>query len=168
LRIGSKRFRDKNEKEICVQGGNEMPTQKNVKTPELLYEYFEKYKKYCKKNPKQQNYWNSKAGKQVSVDREVPYTWSGFEIWLRKNGILAKLDDYKADKGNRYSKYADIIRAINSEIYEDKITGAMVGIYQHNIVARELGLIDKKDMRTQYELSEQRKKDIQGFIEDLS
>ncbi|MBT4576235.1 MAG: hypothetical protein HOB92_07165, partial [Candidatus Cloacimonetes bacterium] len=68
-----------------------MPTQKNVKTPELLYEYFEKYKKYCKKNPKQQNYWNSKAGKQVSVDREVPYTWSGFEIWLRKNGILAKL-----------------------------------------------------------------------------
>ena len=62
-----------------------------------------------------------------------------------------------------YQKYGLGLYAV-----EDKITGAMVGIYQHNIVARELGLIDKKDMRTQYELSEQRKKDIQGFIEDLS
>lgn len=122
-----------------------MPTDKNIKTPSKLYEYFERYKIDCKNNPKKENYFSSRLETQVSVEREVPLTWNGFEIWLRKKKILAKLDDYKANKDERYSKYADIIRAIDTEIYEDKFTGASVGIYKDNIIARDLGLTDKKE-----------------------
>lgn len=122
-----------------------MPTEKNIKTPEELYILFKEYELETKASPKKENFYSSKRDKQVSVTREVPLTWNGFEVWLRKNKILAKLDDYKANKDDRYSKYADIIHAIEQEIYEDKFSGAVVGIYQHNIIARDLGLAEKTE-----------------------
>lgn len=123
-----------------------MPTKKNIESPEKLYEHFLSYVKYCKENPKKENFYSSKLDKQVSVDREVPITWNGFDIWLRKNKILAKLEDYKANSQGRYSEYSEIIRVIQKEIYEDKFAGATAGIYQHNIIARDLGLSDKKEL----------------------
>lgn len=125
-----------------------MPTEKNIKTPRKLYEYFTRYKSNCKNNPKKENFWSSKSDKQVSVKREIPYTWNGFEIWLNKQKIIVNIDDYKANKDNRYSEYTNIIRAIGKEIYEDKFSGAVSGIFQHNIIARDLGLVDKKDLTT--------------------
>jgi len=121
-----------------------MPTNKNIESPDKLYEYFEQYKTFCKSNFKKENIYSHKADKQVSLDREIPLTWDGFEIWLRKNKIIARLDDYKADKDGRYTEYAYIIHAIGQEIYEDKFTGAVAGIFQNNIIARDLGLADKK------------------------
>lgn len=123
-----------------------MPTKKNIETPERFYELFEGYKEECKKNPKKENFWNSRAEKQVSVDREIPYTWNGFEIYLRKNKIICYPDDYKSNRDGRYSEYVDIIRTIDNEIYEDKFSGAVSGIYQHNIIARDLGLSDKSEV----------------------
>ena len=124
-----------------------MSTKKNIESPEKLYEYFEKYKRRCKESPKMENFWSSKNEKQVSVTREIPLTWVGFEVWLNKNKILTKLDDYKSNKDNRYSDYAGIIRAIGNEIWEDQFSGATVGVYQHNIIARNLGLADKQEVK---------------------
>ena len=123
-----------------------MPTEKNIKTPAALYKLFEEYKEKCKANPKKENIWNSREGKQVSLDREVPYAWVGFEVFLFKKKIITRLEHYKSNEGGRYSKYMDIIHAINQEIVEDKMDGATVGIYQHNIIARDLGLTEKKDV----------------------
>jgi hypothetical protein len=122
-----------------------MPTEKNIKTPEALYEQFEAYKTLCKSNPKKENFWSSKSDKEVSVSREIPLTWNGFELYLRKEKVLCKLDDYKANKDGRYTEYADIIHVIDIEIYEDKFSGAVAGIFQHNIIARDLGLVEKKE-----------------------
>jgi len=121
-----------------------MPTKKNIKTPNDLYKHFEDYKQECKLNPKKENFYSQKQDREVSISREIPYTWDGFEIYLRKEKILVKLDDYKADKDGRYTQYADIIRAIANEIYEDKYTGAVAGIFQNNIIARDLGLTDNQ------------------------
>ena len=123
-----------------------MPTEKNIKPPEKLYEYFERYKADCKKSPKKENFYSSRADKQVSVDREIPLTWDGFEIWLRKKNIITRLDHYRSNLDNRYSEYVYIIHAIDKEIREDKFTGAVAGIFQHNIIARDLGLVDKKNI----------------------
>ncbi len=70
-----------------------MSTEKNIKTPEKFYEHFEAYRKHCKANPKKENYWSSKLDKEVSVSREVPLTWDGFDIFMRKNKILDCSDD---------------------------------------------------------------------------
>lgn len=123
-----------------------MPTKKNIESPEQLYSLFEGYKEECKENPKYENFYNHKEGCEIRVSREVPLTWNGFDIYLRAEKILAKLEDYKANKDKRYSEYADIIHAIGQEIYEDKFIGATVGIYSHNIIARDLGLADKKEI----------------------
>ncbi len=123
-----------------------MPTKKNISTPAQLYKYFQQYVKDCKKNPKQENFYSTKRDKQISITRERPLLWEGFDVWLRKNEILSRLSDYKANKEGRYSEYAYIIHTIEGEIWEDQYTGASVGIYQHNIIARKLGLVDKQDI----------------------
>lgn len=128
-----------------------MPTQKNIASPETLYQYFEQYRQHTKANPKKYHHWSNRLEKQVSVDREIPLTWKGFEIWLRQQGIIAKLDDYEANKDSRYGEYAAIIRAIKDEIYDDKFTGAAVGVFQHNIIARDLGLMERTDHTTKGE-----------------
>ena len=125
-----------------------MPTEKNIKSPEKLFDYFEKYKEKCKSTPKKETMWSYKSDKEVSISKEIPLTWDGFEIWLRRNKIIVRLQDYKANKEDRYAEYAYIIHAIDREIYEDKYTGAVAGIFQNNIIARDLGLTDKQDINT--------------------
>lgn len=125
-----------------------MPTNKNIQTPELLYDYFKQYCNFAKANFKKEYVYNHKHDKQVGIDREIPLTWDGFEIWLRTNKIIVRLDDYKSNKDNRYSEYADIIHAINQEIYEDKFTGSVAGVFNPNIIARDLGLKEQTEATT--------------------
>ena len=122
-----------------------MGTKKNIPTPAKLLGYFERYKSHCKNHPRKENHWSNRLEKEVSISKEKPLTWDGFEVWLRRNKIIAKLEDYKANKEGRYSKFADIIHMIDIEIKDDKFTGAVAGIFQHNIIARDLGLSDKQD-----------------------
>lgn len=123
-----------------------MPTKKNIESPEKLRELFEEYKDYCKKNPKYENILSHKTGEIHKVPREVSYTWSGFEVWLFNKKVVARLDDYRFNKENRYSEYAYILDIINKEIYNDKINGAVAGIFNQNIIARDLGLVDKQQV----------------------
>ena len=59
--------------------------------------------------------------------------------------------DYESNKGSSYTEFSTIIRAIKQEIYADKYAGASVGIYQHNIIARDIGLVDKKESKVKIE-----------------
>ena len=125
-----------------------MPTDKNIKSPDILYSHFEKYREECKKSPKLENIYNYKADRTVPIEREIPLTWVGFENYLRRKKIITTLQDYEFNKDGRYKEYITIVRAIKNEIYEDKYNGAVAGIFQHNIIARDLGLVDRKDMTT--------------------
>ena len=122
-----------------------MPTKKNIESPDKLLEYFERYNKHCKLNPRIEHLYNPKLDKQVKIEREAPLTWQGFEVWLFRNKKIVSLKDYRGNTGGNYSEYSEVIRTIDTIMYEDKITGATTGIYQHNIIARLLGLTDKQD-----------------------
>ena len=123
-----------------------MPTEKNITTEELA-QHFEDYKEHAKSNPKKENLWSHKSDKEVSISKEIPLTWGGFEIYLRRKKILVKLDDYKSNKEDRYSAYAGVLHAIGQEIYDDKFTGAVAGIFQHNIIAADLSLVSKQEVK---------------------
>ena len=123
-----------------------MKKDKYIKSPELLRQYFEDYRAWAKSNPIQENHYSHKHSTQVSIDKERPLTWKGFQIYLRKKNIISKLQDYDQNTNGSYTEYQDVISEIKDEIYDDKYTGAAVGIYQHNIVARDLGLVDKKEV----------------------
>ncbi len=143
-----------------------MPTDKNIKTPEALYKFFEQYKKCCKDNPKYENIYSNSQKKVIQVPREIPLTWDGFEIWLRKENILVYLDDYKSNKDDRYSEYAYIIHACGREIYEDKFTGAATELFNPNIIARDLGLRDHRN--TEHDFAEGIKKIAFEYVPPVS
>lgn len=121
---------------------------KKIKSPEDLKQWFEEYKVYAKENPKKQSLYDYKAGKEVTISKEVPLNWAAFGAWLYREKGISNIDDYRYnDKEDRdYSEFAQIIKYISSEIWAEQYDGAAAGIYQHNIVARKLGLADKQEV----------------------
>lgn len=85
------------------------------------------------------------AGEIVSVPIDRPFTWQGLENHLRINGLMAKLDDYRANKNNNYEAFSDILTCISNIIVEQKYTGALVGTYNPNLIARDLGMTEKSE-----------------------
>jgi hypothetical protein len=129
-----------------------MPTKKGhgkyIETPEKLMEYFEKYRSWRKKNGRKLSYYSKSVGDYVDKIVEAPVTWTGFQVWLRQNKIINGLEDYEKNDDGRYGDYAHVIRAIKDEIYEDKYTGAVCGLFKENIIARDLGLMERTDHTT--------------------
>lgn len=125
---------------------------KNVGRPKALknakqlwhaaIEYFE----WCDNNPfKQQDFirGGDSAGTIIELDKMRPYTWMGLEMWLRDKGLIAKLDDYRANKDNKYAEFSDILSHIGQIITDQKFSGAAAGFFNATIISRDLGLIDK-------------------------
>lgn len=129
-----------------------MTKPKNIETPEILNDHFQSYKAWVKDNPWIVEDFVGKDGQKVDRKKPIPLTWFGFELWLRENGILCDLSDYLSNKDKRYSEYAPIIRAIKNEIYNHKYIGGSVGIFQQNIIARDLGLVEKQQQEITQEL----------------
>ncbi|QGZ15836.1 terminase small subunit [Elizabethkingia phage TCUEAP1] len=83
------------------------------------------------------------AGRIIDVEVNQPLTWAGFETYLQKEGTIMFTTDYRTNKENRYSDYADVISACEARIYHSKYGGAATNLLNANIISRDLGLIDK-------------------------
>lgn len=116
---------------------------KNIDSPKQLGELFEQYSKWCKENPIKKHDFVGKDAIEVYRELERPLTFAGFECYLFDLGIINDLGDYEKNKEGRYTEFTPIITRIKKYIDCDQFTGATVGIYNHNIIARKLGLIDK-------------------------
>ena len=76
-----------------------------------------------------------------------PLTWAGFDAWLALNeGFLNGTTEYKANRNGSYDGYSNIIRTIGNIIFAQKFEGAAVGLYNANIISRDLGLAEKKEI----------------------
>lgn len=131
-----------------------MGKHKYIETPEKLLEHFVNYIADTKSTPKYENIVLQKTGEIISVPRERPISFIGFENWLYNKGIISQLTDYESDNPS-YAEYLTIITRIKKFIYEDKADGATVGIYNPNIIARELGL--KEQTETEITVAEKPK-----------
>lgn len=118
---------------------------KNIESPHSLLELFKQYQQYCKDNPILKEDYVGKDAKRVYRELERPLTWVGFECYLSDMEIINDLGDYESNKDGRYEEYATIISRIKKYIEQDQFSGAAVGIYQQNIIARKLGLVDKHE-----------------------
>lgn len=116
---------------------------KAFETPEELEEYFELYKQHVRAEPIEVIDYVGKDAKEVIRKHYKPLTWAGFEAFLyRDHKIIKNLEYYRSNLEGRYSAFRGVVRAIDREMYENKFAGAAVGIYQHNLIARELGLAE--------------------------
>ena len=123
-----------------------MGKNKYIETPLKLLELFEHYVKHTKSNPRVENVLYQKTGEIIAIPRETPLSWIGFENWLFKNDIITELKSYEQNENKSYTEYLPIITRIKGFIYQDKVEGASVGIFNASIIARELGLKEQTDI----------------------
>lgn len=117
---------------------------KKFKTPEDMWSKACDYFEWCKENP-----WVKKdfiksgefAGTIVEIETERPYTLEGFCIFA--NISLQTFYNYESKED--YKTYFEIATHIRNVIRNQKFEGAAVGAFNHNIIARDLGLSDKKE-----------------------
>lgn len=118
---------------------------KLIETPEILWEYFVKYKKEIKEKPIIVKDWVGKDATDVYREKEKPLTIEGFENWLEDSDIINNLSQYFANTDKRYNDYQTICSRIKRNVRQDQIEGGMAGIYNPSITQRLNGLVDKKE-----------------------
>lgn len=110
------------------------------------------YIKYAKAHPIIEKQLHQKTGKLIDIPKERPLTIEGLCNYI---GIgVTTLYQYTKQKDNetteereRRDAYTKVIARIKQIIYDDKLTGAAAGIYNANIIIRDLGLTDKKEIQ---------------------
>jgi len=120
-------------------------------TPETLLKAAEDYFIWNDANP-----WVKKeaiksgdlAGTTMDIETERPYTIAAFclhagisSAWMTEHENLPDNHQYKAD-------FLNVINVIKAAIRTQKFEGATVGVFNSNIIARDLGLADKTDHTT--------------------
>lgn len=121
-------------------------------SPELLWEAACEYFEWCDENPfmRSEAKVTSNGGKEgssveiVEVPVMRPYTFPGLCSYLDcgtsyfrnfKNEERAKKEDFKS-----------VIAKIEETIYNQKFSGAASGFLNANIISRDLGLVEKKEV----------------------
>ena len=119
---------------------------KKIQQPELLWNYACDYFNHVDTYPfLKQDFirGGNNAGKSVNVKHVRPYTWDGLEVYLFSRGILSNLTHYVQNRRGGYDNFVAIIRAIDKVIRDRNFTGAAVGAFSPNLIARQLGLAEK-------------------------
>ena len=102
---------------------------------ERAIEYF----KWCEDNPLGEHKIFAQQG--AIVDGEVkhrrPYTQAGLCVYL---GIS---EDTWRNYRDKKPEYFEVTKLITDAMYDQKFSGASAGIFNANIIARDLGLKDK-------------------------
>lgn len=128
---------------------------KAIGSPEELWEYFCDYAARTDENPHETTETKTGSGSSEKggftkeedkvVKLDIPYTWQGFEDYLFEKDVIGDLDDYRKNTDGRYEDYQLILKRISNCIYHNKFTGAAIGIFKENIIARDLGLKEKTE-----------------------
>ena len=114
---------------------------KIFETPQNLLDAVSEYFAWADNNPWHKNEaikGGDKAGEIVQVPTQRPYTLKAlchfldidFNTWL----LYKEREEFK-----------QVVSRIDDFIYNQKFEGAAVGAFNANIIARDLGLVDKKD-----------------------
>jgi hypothetical protein len=120
-----------------------MAKHKYIESPEILWNLFAEFVEHESKNPMYKREYVGKDGKEVDTALQVPITFEAFECWLADNNIINDLGDYSCNKDGRYKDYTTIITRIRNNCFAQNFKGAAVGLFNANLIAKKLGLVDK-------------------------
>lgn len=127
-------------------------------SPELLWEAATEYFEWCDANPfleSEQLKQTPKAYKKEGTDEWIqpspiiglpkprPYTLNGLCIYLDVSTSYFK--EFK--KTIDVKDFLPVITRIEETIYEQKFAGAAAGFFNGNIIARDLGLANKEEVK---------------------
>lgn len=106
--------------------------------PDILWEAATEYFEWCDANPLKSYEWNGKDPVKCDLDKMRAYTLKGLCIYLG-------CDEDLISRYEKYEGFLDVCTRIRNVIFTQKFEGAAAGLLNHNIIARELGLVDKKE-----------------------
>jgi len=109
-------------------------------TPSDMWAAFKQYETETKANPRLVRVFVGWAKRPEWLRKQVPLTFSGFEVWLWQNGKGRDLGNYMRQKCAHHEQFEDVLKRIRICCHADMLEGAMVGIYDARIVARLLSL----------------------------
>jgi len=146
---------------------------KLFKTSELLWGAAAEYFQWCEDNPwlkMEQSRASGKTGiKMKVIDGQVgdiephepegliglptarPFTLSGLCIYLNCNSAYFR--QFKSSLPENEKDFSTVITCIEEIIYTQKFEGAAVGAFNANIIARDLGLAEKQEIKGNVNIS---------------
>lgn len=108
---------------------------------DLLWKAACEYFAWCSVNPWIKIDYKGKDAEKVEIPTARPFTLYGLCLYL---GVNTKyFNDFKKAADQDFS---EVITRIEEVIKMQKFEGAMVGAFNANIVARDLGLTDKQEI----------------------
>lgn len=119
-------------------------------TPELMWDAACEYFQWCEDNPflsteakTVSGYKENGSIETVEIPKIRPYTLQGLCLYLDCNTHY--FNQFEANLKEEDKGFSPIITRIREIIYNQKFSGAASGFFNQNIIARDLGLVDKKE-----------------------
>lgn len=112
-------------------------------TPELLWEAACEYFQWCDDNPllEEKGFAFQGIVTKESFSKMRAYTLDALCLYLDCNAAYFRQFTDNENKG-----FSTIIERIEKTIYNQKFTGAAAELLNANIISRDLGLVDKKEV----------------------
>lgn len=129
-------------------------------SPETLWKQAKEYFQECDENPllRTEVTTTDKGVFDKVYSHKIPYTWEGLYVFLG----IENLDRYK-----KKEDFVGILSHIGNIIRNQKYVGAATGIFNANIIARDLGLRDHSDHTTNGESLNMTKEERRAKIQEL-
>lgn len=114
-------------------------------SPELLWDAACEYFQWCEDNPWEKTETTEKPnGIDVKTTPTArPFTMQGLCLYLDCN--TKYFNNFKKQLPENEKDFNYIITRIEETVYKQKYEGAAVGAFNANIIARDLGLVDKNE-----------------------
>jgi len=116
---------------------------RNINSPDQLWELFEDYQKQLEVISVPQSH--VKLG-VVYLEVQEPMTMEGFKDYcFDKVGCIKRYIDgsLEVDK----DQYVTIVTRIKNRIFKHNLSRAAVGLYKENLIAKQLGMADKSEVK---------------------
>lgn len=107
--------------------------------PEVLLQACMEYFDVTSKRIWEKTEFNGKDAIECKVPTSAPFTLTGLYVFL--DIVHSTWDEYRKKDG-----FSAVCTRVEQIIYTQKFEGASVGAYNANIIARDLGLADKKEV----------------------
>lgn len=115
---------------------------KDFTDPTELWDEACKYFDWCDKNPLKAYEWNGKDPVRCDLEKMRAYTIKGLCLFLN----IDESTLYRYETEESHKDFRNVVTRVKDVIYTQKFEGASAGLLNPNIIARELGLADKKEL----------------------
>ena len=137
-------------------------------TPEAYKTDIQRYFDWCDKNPLMKNEALKSgldAGRVIQIPTQRPYLIEGLCDFL--NISIQTFMNYESKEG--YNDFFEVSAWARNKIYTQNLSYGYVGAFDAGLVARKLGIADKKELEANIKATEiiVRNEDEKSVLEDL-